>query len=76
MSIESASDLDGLREAGRITTATLDAMAAALDDGITTAELDAIAARLLREHGARSAPAVVNGHVLAGHGNELFALAP
>jgi len=24
----------------------------------------------------RSAPAVVNGHVLAGHGNELFALAP
>ena len=24
----------------------------------------------------RSAPAVVNGHVIVGHGNELFALAP
>ena len=61
MSIESSADLEGLREAGRITTATLDAMAAALAEGITTAELDAIAARVLHEHQARSAPAIVYG---------------
>ena len=59
MSIESASDLDGVREAGRITTATLDALVAAVRPGITTAELDAVAANVLAANSARSAPAVV-----------------
>ena len=61
MSIESASDLEGLREAGRITTATLDALAAHARAGVTTGELDAIAAAVLVQHGARSAPAMVYG---------------
>ncbi len=47
MSIESDDDLAGMREAGRITTDTLDVLQAHVADGITTAELDAIAAALL-----------------------------
>ena len=61
MSIESHDDLDGVREAGRITTAALDAMAAQLAEGITTAELDAVASAVLDQNGARSAPAMVYG---------------
>src|SRR6185436_14257717 len=61
MSIESAGDLDGMREAGRITTETLDALQHAVADGITTAELDAIAREALRRNDARSAPAIVYG---------------
>ena len=61
MSIESHDDLDGVREAGRITTAALDAMAAHLAEGITTAELDEVASAVLDQNGARSAPAMVYG---------------
>jgi methionyl aminopeptidase len=61
MSIESDDDLAGMREAGRITTETLDALQAHVTAGITTAELDAIAASVLSSHGARSAPALVYG---------------
>lgn len=61
MSIESHDDLDGVREAGRITTAALDAMANHLAEGITTAELDAVASEVLDQNGARSAPAMVYG---------------
>src|SRR5688572_1751718 len=61
MSIESADDLAGMREAGRITTDTLDALQSHVLAGITTAELDNIAAAVLRRHGARSAPALVYG---------------
>ena len=61
MSIESHDDLDGVREAGRITTAVLDAMAHHLAEGITTAELDAVASEVLDQNGARSAPAMVYG---------------
>jgi methionyl aminopeptidase len=61
MSIESHDDLDGLREAGRITTAALDAMTAQLAEGITTAELDQLASAVLEQSGARSAPAMVYG---------------
>ena len=61
MSIESDGDLDGMREAGRITTETLDALQHAVAEGITTGELDAIARDVLDRHGARSAPAMVYG---------------
>lgn len=61
MSIESHDDLDGVREAGRITTAALDAMANHLAEGITTAELDAVASEVLDQNGARPAPAMVYG---------------
>jgi methionyl aminopeptidase len=61
MSIESAGDLDGMREAGRVTTETLDALQQAVAEGVTTAELDAIATAVLRRNGARSAPALVYG---------------
>jgi methionyl aminopeptidase len=61
MSIESASDLDGMREAGRVTTETLDALQARVAEGVTTAELDAAAADVLAANGARSAPAMVYG---------------
>ena len=61
MSIESDGDLDGMREAGRITTETLDALQHAVAEGITTGELDAIAKAVLDRNGARSAPALVYG---------------
>jgi len=61
MSIESDHDLAGMREAGRITTETLDALQSHVAAGITTAELDEVAAAVLKEHGARSAPALVYG---------------
>jgi methionyl aminopeptidase len=61
MSIESALDLDGMREAGRITTETLDALQAGVAEGVTTAELDGIALDVLSRNGARSAPKLVYG---------------
>lgn len=61
MSIESAEDLQGVTEAGRVTTLALDALGAAVAAGVTTAELDAIARGILRANGARSAPALVYG---------------
>jgi methionyl aminopeptidase len=61
MSIESDHDLEGMREAGRITSETLDALQAHVAAGVTTADLDEIAAALLKKHGARSAPALVYG---------------
>ena len=50
-----------LRAAGRAVRACLVAMRAAALPGVTTARLDAIAARVMREHGARPAPALVYG---------------
>jgi methionyl aminopeptidase len=61
MSIGSDDDLRGVREAGRVTTAVLDALVAAIDEGVSTRTLDGLAAGLLRQHGARSAPAMVYG---------------
>ncbi len=61
MSIESDDELEGMREAGRITSETLDALQAHVAAGITTGELDAIAAAVLTKYGARSAPAMVYG---------------
>lgn len=61
MSIESPEDWAGLREAGRITRLTLDALEASVRPGVTTGELDAVAAAVFAAHGARSAPALVYG---------------
>ena len=61
MSIESALDLEGMREAGRITTEVLDALQQRVAEGMTTGELDAVAAGILAANGARSAPALVYG---------------
>ena len=61
MSIESHTDLEGVTEAGRVTTETLDALARHVRPGATTAELDDVAAAVLARNGARSAPAMVYG---------------
>ena len=58
MSIESEADWNGLRRVGQIVRLTLDALERDLRPGITTGELDRVAARILAEHGARSAPAI------------------
>jgi methionyl aminopeptidase len=74
MSIESAADLEGLREVGRVTRLTLDALEARLRVGVTTADLDRVAAELFAIHGARSAPAMVYGfpgHVLISVNDEV-----
>ena len=74
MSIESNDDLEGVREAGRVTTAILDALAEHLREGVTTGDLDAIAAEMLARDGAHSAPAIVYGfpgHVLISVNDEI-----
>lgn len=58
MTITTEEQLEKLREIGRICAITRDAMAAAMRPGMTTAELNEIGARLLAEHGARSAPII------------------
>jgi methionyl aminopeptidase len=61
MSIESPADLAGLRQAGRVTRQTLDALERRVRAGVSTGELDAVAAAVFARHGARSAPALVYG---------------
>jgi methionyl aminopeptidase len=61
MSIESADDWKGLRQAGRIAHLTLEALEAQVRPGVTTADLDAVAARVYAAHGGRSAPAMIYG---------------
>ena len=58
MTIESDDQLERLKAAGRVCALARDTMASALRPGITTAELDEIGARIIAEHGARSAPAL------------------
>jgi len=61
MSIECAADWEGLRAAAAVARLTLDLLERAVRPGVTTAELDALAAALFAAHGARSAPAMVYG---------------
>jgi methionyl aminopeptidase len=56
MSIENQQDWDRLREIGGIVRVALTEMKALVQPGITTAELNTVGARVLRRHGARSAP--------------------
>lgn len=59
MSIDNEEDLLGLQLAGKVVARALAAMRDAVRPGITTEELDDVAARVLRLHGARSAPNLV-----------------
>ena len=61
MSIETAGDWTGLKRIGRIVRLTLDALVRHARAGITTTELDEVARRVMRQYGARSAPALVYG---------------
>jgi methionyl aminopeptidase len=59
MSIKEPEELAGMRAAGAVVSLMLTAMKSAVRPGITTAELDEIGAAVMRQHGARSAPALV-----------------
>ena len=66
--------LAALRRVGHITRLALDALERNVRAGVTTAELDAVAAALFDKHGARSAPAMVYkfpGHVLISINDEV-----
>jgi methionyl aminopeptidase len=59
MSINGPEELAGLRAAGAIVCLMLSAMKSAVRPGVTTGELDEVGAGVMRQHGARSAPAMV-----------------
>jgi methionyl aminopeptidase len=59
MTIETQDDVEALQRIGRIVSLVLQEMLDAAEPGMTTRELDRIGARLLDEHGARSAPRLV-----------------
>jgi methionyl aminopeptidase len=59
MSINGPEELAGMRAAGTVVALMLEAMKIAVRPGITTAELDRVGAGVMRQHGARSAPALV-----------------
>jgi methionyl aminopeptidase len=56
MTIESKSDLYGMRAVGRLVALALREMREAVQPGMSTEQLDAVGAKFLRRHGARSAP--------------------
>lgn len=59
MSITSPEELAGLQAAGVVVHQMLEAMKQAVSPGVTTAELDEVGATVMRQFGARSAPALV-----------------
>jgi methionyl aminopeptidase len=61
MSIESIEELIALKEVGRICGLALREMAKNVRAGATTAQIADIGAKVMHEHGARSAPAMVYG---------------
>jgi methionyl aminopeptidase len=61
MSIRSYEELLALKEVGRICGLALRKMAERLRPGIPTAELAEVGAKVMRENGVRSAPAMVYG---------------
>lgn len=61
MSIESRSDLSGMRTVGRAVGETLHALRLAVRPGVSTRQLDEVAARALRRRGARAVPAALLG---------------
>lgn len=56
MTIETQDDVVALKRIGRIVSLVLQRMLDAAEPGMTTRELDRLGARLLEDHGARSAP--------------------
>jgi methionyl aminopeptidase len=61
MSINGPEELAGMRAAGAVVCLMLEAMKAEVRPGISTAELDEVGDGVMRQHGARSAPALVYG---------------
>jgi methionyl aminopeptidase len=61
MSINGPEELAGMRAAGAVVCLMLQAMKSEVRPGITTAELDEVGAGVMRQHGARSAPALIYG---------------
>ena len=61
MSIKTAEESAGMRVAGLVLRRTLEAMKRAVRPGVTTAEVHEAGAKVIREHGARPAPALVYG---------------
>ena len=59
MSINGPEELKGMRAAGAVVRQILEAMKRCVRPGVTTAELDEVGAGVMREQGARSAPALV-----------------
>src|SRR5579864_478915 len=59
MSINGPEELEGMRAAGAVVRQILEAMKRCVRPGVTTAELDEVGAGVMREQGARSAPALV-----------------
>lgn len=61
MSIDNDDQLQAMRRVGRVVRLALERMRKAVRPGVTTGELDEVGGRVLREHGARSAPKMVYG---------------
>jgi methionyl aminopeptidase len=61
VSINGPEELASMRAAGAIVRRVIEAMKQEVRPGVTTAELDEVGARVMREHGAQSAPALVYG---------------
>ncbi|MGZ5271897.1 MAG: M24 family metallopeptidase, partial [Ramlibacter sp.] len=61
MTIETHEDVLALQRVGRVVSLVLQRMLDAARPGMTTRELDRLGARLLAEHGARSAPQLTYG---------------
>ncbi len=59
MTIETEDDVAGLKRVGGIVSRVLQQMLDAAEPGMTTRELDLLGAKLLEQHGARSAPQLV-----------------
>lgn len=61
MTIETQDDVVALQRVGKIVSHVLQQMLDAAEPGMTTRELDGIGAKLLEQHGARSAPMLSYG---------------
>ncbi len=61
MSISGPEELEGMRAAGEVVRCVIEAMKQHLRPGVTTAELDEVGAEVMRQRGAKPAPAIVYG---------------
>jgi methionyl aminopeptidase len=61
VSITGPEELASMRAAGAVVRRVIEAMKQQVRPGVTTGELDEVGARVMREHGAQSAPALVYG---------------
>jgi methionyl aminopeptidase len=61
VSVDTPEQLDGLRAAGAVVAATIDALRRTVAPGVSTVELDRLAAELLAAGGARSGPIITYG---------------